>query len=72
MPILLASTCIWVVSNGAGLYSSLGVTSNDFTVPSVWSVTTERMASASSLSQNGLDSWEPLNASMPNLPTISQ
>ena len=72
MPILLASTCIMVVSKGAGLYSSLGETSYETTVPSLCSEMTSRMASASSLSQKGLDVWEPLNARMPNLPIISQ
>ena len=69
---MLASTCIWVVSNGAGLYSSFVSTSYVTTVPNFASSTTDMIASASSLSQNGLPECSPLNASMPNLPTISQ
>ena len=69
---MLASTCICVVSKGAGLYSSLVSTSYDVTVPVPASSTTDRTASALSLSQNGLSAWSPLKASMPNLPTISQ
>ena len=72
MPILFASTCIWVVSNGAGLYSSFGLTSYSTTVPSFSSEILAMTASASSLFQKWLPSWFPLNASMPNFPTTSQ
>ena len=72
MPILLASTCICVVSKGAGLNSSLTVTSFLVTVPVLVPEHLEYTASASSFFQKGLDAWLPSNASMPNLPTTFQ
>ena len=72
IPILLASTCICVVSNGAGLYSSFATVSYSITVPSFSSEIFAMIASAASFSQKWLPSWHPLNASIPNFATTSQ